>query len=350
LQTNATTEYFLGDALGSGRQLTDQRSAITLSKTYDPYSVVSMTSGSSQTSYGYTGEYTGDYNGLVYLRARYYAPINGRFISRDTWVGDAKNPITYDKWVYASANPVYYMDPSGEFPIPILLLLIALGIISSTSGCTTGPEPIVCPPLPANLQPDSLSKNPREQSLQNIKDYFGIQLPPPVTYVDINHQSHSTSYKFVYSPSTGPHGGYTPWFTNRLEGSWGSKWGDLIIFETSFTHPLEFNAYDIAAAMVHEATHAWQQYTLVQLAQAPQSRFMQNLENHSYYTSEWGEDYQPAREFEASSYVLQHYPTPLCMSSYARDNEQDYLNKNFHFKHIVGLELSPWPMPGYPLP
>jgi hypothetical protein len=68
-----TTEYFLGDALGSVRQMTDANAEITYARAYDPYGVVIGTNGSSQTSYGYTGEYTGDYNQLVYLRARYYA-------------------------------------------------------------------------------------------------------------------------------------------------------------------------------------------------------------------------------------------------------------------------------------
>jgi len=39
-QSGNTPEYFLGDALGSVRQLTDQAGAITYSKGYDPYGVV----------------------------------------------------------------------------------------------------------------------------------------------------------------------------------------------------------------------------------------------------------------------------------------------------------------------
>ncbi len=73
--------------------------------------------GSAVTSYGYTSEWT-DATGLVYLRARYYAPGQGRFLSRDVWDGDYSQPLTLNKWLYVSANPTNYYDPSGNKPQP----------------------------------------------------------------------------------------------------------------------------------------------------------------------------------------------------------------------------------------
>lgn len=35
-----------------------------------------------------TFEYQDSYNDLVYLRARHYAPSTGRFLTRDTWMGE----------------------------------------------------------------------------------------------------------------------------------------------------------------------------------------------------------------------------------------------------------------------
>jgi RHS repeat-associated protein len=67
--------------------------------------------------YGYTGEYSGDYNELLYLRARFYAPGMGRFLTKDAWEGDTDRPITYNKWAYANANPILYVDPSGHISI-----------------------------------------------------------------------------------------------------------------------------------------------------------------------------------------------------------------------------------------
>ena len=51
-QQGTTPEYFLGDALGSVRQLADQSGAITYARTYDPYGVVTQAGGASQSAYG----------------------------------------------------------------------------------------------------------------------------------------------------------------------------------------------------------------------------------------------------------------------------------------------------------
>ena len=90
-QVNTTTEYFLGDALG--RAPIDRRGRSGhLANAYDPYGVTCPSlRAASQTSYGFTGEYT-DPGGMVYLRARYYMPGDGRFLTRDTWMGDYNNP------------------------------------------------------------------------------------------------------------------------------------------------------------------------------------------------------------------------------------------------------------------
>ena len=75
-QVNATTtQYFLGDALGSVRQLADASGAVMLAKIYDPYGVVSATSGAGDTNYGYTNEYQDSYIKLIYLRSRFLSRI-----------------------------------------------------------------------------------------------------------------------------------------------------------------------------------------------------------------------------------------------------------------------------------
>jgi len=109
--TGTGTEYFLGDALGSVRQLTNNSGAISYAKAYDPYGVVTSTSGASSTAYGYTGEFAS--NNLLYLRARMYAPGMGRFLTRDPWNGDANNPLSLNKWNYVSGDPINKTDPTG---------------------------------------------------------------------------------------------------------------------------------------------------------------------------------------------------------------------------------------------
>ena len=105
------------DALGSVRQLTDAQGQITLANAYESYGVLAQAAGSAQTSYGFTGELT-DPSGMVYLRARYYAPGDGRFLTRDTWMGDTNRPLSLNRWMYVEGNPINYTDPSGLCGLP----------------------------------------------------------------------------------------------------------------------------------------------------------------------------------------------------------------------------------------
>lgn len=55
-----------------------------------------------------------DATGLVHLRARYYAPWQGRFVSKDVWEGDVRKPMSLNSWNYVLSNPVIAIDPSGQ--------------------------------------------------------------------------------------------------------------------------------------------------------------------------------------------------------------------------------------------
>jgi RHS repeat-associated protein len=57
--------------------------------------------------YRYCGQYHDVESGYVYLRARYYDPAIGRFVSEDP-AFDGHN-----WYVYCANNPVMYVDPSG---------------------------------------------------------------------------------------------------------------------------------------------------------------------------------------------------------------------------------------------
>ena len=104
-----------GDALGSVRQLTDGNRVVTLVRSYQPYGEVLASSGDGETSYSFTGEWA-DSSGLIFLRARFYSPWDGRFLTRDVWEGDYSQPMSYNGWLYGYGNPVNLTDPSGMYP------------------------------------------------------------------------------------------------------------------------------------------------------------------------------------------------------------------------------------------
>jgi RHS repeat-associated protein len=106
-------QYFLGDALGSVRQLVDANGELLLAQCYEPYGAVLASAGEGTSSYGFAAEMR-DTTRLIYLRARYYSSYQGRFISKDTWPGDYNRPLSLNGWNYVEADPINGLDPSGR--------------------------------------------------------------------------------------------------------------------------------------------------------------------------------------------------------------------------------------------
>ncbi len=116
--TPQKADYFLGDALGSVRQMADESGAVVYTASYDPYGEVLSTNGVAQTSYGYDGEQKDSYIKLIDpLRSRMFSPETGRFLTKDTWQGNPDMPQSLDQWSYAEENPINSVDPSGHITI-----------------------------------------------------------------------------------------------------------------------------------------------------------------------------------------------------------------------------------------
>ena len=104
--------YYVHDGLGSVRQLLDSTGEIQTNYAYDPFGVP-LVGGDVYNPYQFTGEAWDQEVGLLYLRARYYQPETGRFITKDPWAGDVWRPGTLDGYVYVSSDPVNHRDPTG---------------------------------------------------------------------------------------------------------------------------------------------------------------------------------------------------------------------------------------------
>jgi RHS repeat-associated protein len=109
-----TTSFYGYDGLGSVRQLTGPAGAVTDTYDYDAWGNAVNVTGSTPNVYLYRGEqYDPDLN-LYYLRARYFNPLTGRFLTRDPAEGQTVDPRTLHKYLYAGGDPVNALDPTGR--------------------------------------------------------------------------------------------------------------------------------------------------------------------------------------------------------------------------------------------
>ncbi len=109
-----TTSFYVYDGGGSVRELTDATGKVTDEYEYDAYGNSFTKQGTTPNNYLYRGEQFDSDLGLYYLRARYYNPATGRFMSRDPEEGTIKIPATLHKYLYASGDPVNRIDPRGR--------------------------------------------------------------------------------------------------------------------------------------------------------------------------------------------------------------------------------------------
>ncbi len=108
-QVNGSTALWLHhDQVGSTRLVTSSSGSNVASYTFDPYGNLTSSTGTIANPLRFGGQYLDTESGFYYLRARYYDPATGQFISRDPEMTSTRQPYAY---VYG--NPVNSTDPSG---------------------------------------------------------------------------------------------------------------------------------------------------------------------------------------------------------------------------------------------
>jgi RHS repeat-associated protein len=123
--------YYHYDGLGSTRALTDSTATVTNTYSYEAFGGLQEQTGETENNYLYTGEQIDPNTGNYYLRARYYNPVSGRFLSMDSFDGVPQDPITLHKYLYGNADPVNMVDPSGMFG------LASFGVANNIRGMLT---------------------------------------------------------------------------------------------------------------------------------------------------------------------------------------------------------------------
>ncbi|WP_429839804.1 RHS repeat domain-containing protein [Brevibacillus laterosporus] len=129
--------YYYTNAHGDIVEIKDKAGQTLNKYEYDLWGNVESKQETMSNPFLYAGEIFDEESGLIYLRARYYDPNDGRFITEDTYKGQVDNPLSLNRYTYVSNNPFRYADPSGHIPTPMEAAEMA-GHIYSQSGDFSG--------------------------------------------------------------------------------------------------------------------------------------------------------------------------------------------------------------------
>ena len=128
----------LKDGTNSVRVVVDEAGAVVATHDYDAFGNVLAEStpvgGGGQPwpfEHRAFGELYDRDLGMVFLRARWMDPSDGRFVSRDPFGGWASVPSSLHRYTYVEGDPLNAMDPSGQFSLIEGLFVLAIISIAS---------------------------------------------------------------------------------------------------------------------------------------------------------------------------------------------------------------------------
>jgi RHS repeat-associated protein len=125
------------DGIGSIRRLTDESANITDGYTYSAFGELLAHTGSDPQPYAFTGEPLDPISGFQYNRARWMDPRTGRFTGVDPFVGDAQAPRSLHRYLYAGADPVVRLDPTGRFELSLAGFTVSMGMNQVIKGISS---------------------------------------------------------------------------------------------------------------------------------------------------------------------------------------------------------------------
>jgi RHS repeat-associated protein len=112
---NGTLYWLLTDHLGSTAITAYSGGGKKAEIRYKAWGEDRYTSGTTPTTYRFTGQRWDDTIELYFYNARYYDPVLGRFISADPLVPNPANPQDLNRYSYVRNNPLRYTDPTGHY-------------------------------------------------------------------------------------------------------------------------------------------------------------------------------------------------------------------------------------------
>ena len=116
------------DGHGDVRYLTDSNGVVTDTYDYDAFGTLIAESGTTPNNYLYCSQQFDPDLGLYYNRARYLDADMGRFWTGDLLEGRLEDVASLHRYVYANADPVGTIDPSGLEGVTIAGELAEVGV------------------------------------------------------------------------------------------------------------------------------------------------------------------------------------------------------------------------------
>jgi len=110
--------FYHSDGLGSTIGLTDNSGELRAAYHYDPWGNLESSDGNVPNRFLFTNEEQDPATSLYYLRARWYDPKVGRFLTQDPRNPNARHPQTLNPYIYVLNNPINLIDPAGLWGIP----------------------------------------------------------------------------------------------------------------------------------------------------------------------------------------------------------------------------------------
>ena len=112
--TDTEKQYYVTDPHGNVVQLTDESGAVIKTYEYDSFGNEVNPDRKDENPFRYCGEYYDKETEEIYLRARYYQPNVGRFLTRDSYTGESDEPLSLHLYTYCENDGINSVDPSGH--------------------------------------------------------------------------------------------------------------------------------------------------------------------------------------------------------------------------------------------
>lgn len=156
-------------------------------------------------SFRYRGYLYDNETDWYYLRSRYYAPGEGRFISADRYMTTGETAVSHNMYAYANDNPVMYVDENGEFAFLLgILIMVAEAVIVTTAVVVAAidtKEQLIQDNLKNNQIADSTIERERS-ALEKARDAAvgskGFDELDYIYYIENQNSFRGSSYKYGY--------------------------------------------------------------------------------------------------------------------------------------------------------